>query len=303
MKPNISGKSNEIMVVMNNYLWKSEIGDMVHDTLTRVQPGLPQPEPYFDLYHIEHNTLSKFTQVHRNILIIDISDKYKAPIFKVEKNVWARSQLVIRMYAPDKTSFIQLFNEKDKELQHLFLHIERTRLMNIYKNNLKAEVRDAVLEKHQVELLVPDGFYVNINTDNFTWLWHEDPDIIQGIIVYEYPYTDTNTFTSEYLVKKRNEFTRHNIPGSSEGSYMTTELLYEPQFRELMYKDRYFAELRGLWKVVDGQFMGGPFVSLSTVDEKRNRVVTVEGFVYAGGKSKRNYLRQVEAIIYSLKIK
>jgi hypothetical protein len=32
-------------------------------------------------------------------------------------------------------------------------------------------------------------------------------------------------------------------------------------------KDKYYAELRGLWKV-ENDFMGGPFVSLSTLDEK-----------------------------------
>ncbi len=46
--------------------------------------------------------------------------------------------------------------------------------------------------------------------------------------------------------------------------------------------------------------MGGPFISLSTFDKERNRIVTVEGFVYAPKFDKRNYLRQVEAILYTL---
>jgi len=60
-------------------------------------------------------------------------------------------------------------------------------------------------------------------------------------------------------------------------------------------------EIRGLWRV-ENAFMGGPFVSLSTVDETRNRVVTVEGFVYAPKADKRNLMRQVEAVVYSLQI-
>ncbi len=52
----------------------------------------------------------------------------------------------------------------------------------------------------------------------------------------------------------------------------------------------------------NGISMGGPFVSLSVVDVKRDRIVTVEGFVFAPGKSKMNLVRQVEAVIYSLKI-
>jgi hypothetical protein len=48
--------------------------------------------------------------------------------------------------------------------------------------------------------------------------------------------------------------------------------------------------------------MGGPFVSLSTVDEERRELITVEGFVYAPQFNKRDYLRELEAIVFSLRI-
>ena len=47
--------------------------------------------------------------------------------------------------------------------------------------------------------------------------------------------------------------------------------------------------------------MGGPFVSLTQYDEQRGRIVTVDGYVYAGKKDKRNYMRQIEAIISTMK--
>ncbi|MBA7543170.1 hypothetical protein ES705_35500 [subsurface metagenome] len=52
----------------------------------------------------------------------------------------------------------------------------------------------------------------------------------------------------------------------------------------------------------DGLAMGGPFVSISQLDETRNRVVTIEGFVFAPAHEKRDLLRQVEAKILSLEI-
>jgi hypothetical protein len=72
---------------------------------------------------------------------------------------------------------------------------------------------------------------------------------------------------------------------------MSTEEMLKPEFREFEIGHRYFAQLRGLWKLENG-FMGGPFISLSTVD----------GFVYAPGAKKREFLRQVETILYSLKL-
>ena len=48
--------------------------------------------------------------------------------------------------------------------------------------------------------------------------------------------------------------------------------------------------------------MGGPFVSITTIDQKRNRIVTADGYVYGGKKNKRELVRQIEAVLYTLKI-
>jgi hypothetical protein len=48
--------------------------------------------------------------------------------------------------------------------------------------------------------------------------------------------------------------------------------------------------------------MGGPFISFSILDEKRKRIVTVDGFLYAPTDDKRDLLRQIEAILLSTKI-
>ena len=59
-------------------------------------------------------------------------------------------------------------------------------------------------------------------------------------------------------------------------------------------------ETRGLWKMLDGEAMGGPFVSLTRLDPVNGRVVTAEAFLFAAGQKKRNALRQIEAILYTL---
>ena len=71
---------------------------------------------------------------------------------------------------------------------------------------------------------------------------------------------------------------------------------------EFLHNEAYCAEVRGLWKIYNGSLMGGPFVSLSRLDEIHQRIVTIEGFVFAPGKDKRNYIRQLEAAIYSAKM-
>jgi hypothetical protein len=52
---------------------------------------------------------------------------------------------------------------------------------------------------------------------------------------------------------------------------------------------------------VQNDFMGGPFVMLAELDAFRQRVVVADGYVYAPSKDKRNFIRQVEAMIYSMR--
>jgi hypothetical protein len=60
--------------------------------------------------------------------------------------------------------------------------------------------------------------------------------------------------------------------------------------------------MRGLWKL-EGDFMGGPFYSMTFLDERTGNLVTIDGFAYAPYFDKREYIREVEAIIKTLKFK
>ena len=46
--------------------------------------------------------------------------------------------------------------------------------------------------------------------------------------------------------------------------------------------------------------MGGPFVSYSTLDEATGRVLTIDGYVYSPKLDKRNFMREVEHLVYMI---
>ena len=48
---------------------------------------------------------------------------------------------------------------------------------------------------------------------------------------------------------------------------------------------------------MENDFMGGPFYSLTLVDEGRGRLLTLEGYAYAPYFDKRPYIREVEGLI------
>ena len=48
--------------------------------------------------------------------------------------------------------------------------------------------------------------------------------------------------------------------------------------------------------------MGGPLLNYTIIDEKRNRVITIDAYVYAPNVSKKKLMKELEAIAYTLKL-
>ena len=134
------------------------------------------------------------------------------------------------------------------------------------------------------------------------WCCNNKGPMRRDLIVYSYPYIDANAFTIEQLNAKRDAVLSQLISGSVEGSYMGTEYkVIPPEMRNIMVQDSARAyEVRGLWKILNGEAMGGRYVSHTRLDHVNGRIVTTEVFLYAAGQKKRTALRQAEAILYTL---
>lgn len=300
--PNVSGSAGEVVVVMGKANWDGAIGEALKDIYLREYSILPQPEPSFDLIHIPPDAFNNIFRQNRNIIMLNIESSIPSPEIKIQNNVWAKPQTVIRLNSPTKEGMVKQLNEKSDMLYNLLENAERKRILQAFKKNLNPDARQQVMDNHHIAIPVPYNFTLDVDTTNFVWLSNETPEISQGILIYHYPYTDTATFTRNYLINKRNQFLQKYVPGPVEDSYMTTELDYHISFEEFSLRnEKYIVVMRGLWKVQNA-FMGGPFISITTLDENRNRVITMEGYVYAPRKDKRNLLRQLEAILLNFSI-
>lgn len=298
--PNVTGKAGEVIIVMEKNFWQSYIGDTIRNYFMQEMIGLPQSEPILDLVNIPSAAFSSIFKSHRNIIQTYISKSVVKPGVYVEKDLEAKPQIYIRIEAPDKNSFMTLLMDNREKILGALLKMERKRLMDMYKNYPERSVNNILFKNHNVRLNFPKGFAIRVDTTDFMWISYETPLTSQGVFVYYYDYTDTTLFLKDSLLKKRNDLLKKYVPGPREGSFMTTEGFYTPECKEFALNKKYAVEIRGLWKV-ENDYMGGPFVSFSSVDEKLNRIVTVSGYVYAPKYDKRNYLRQVESILYSLK--
>ena len=294
-----TGKAGEVIVVISKSDWESDAGGAVRDILASEYPLLPQSEPKFTLINIPQSAFTNIFQLHRNILTVTIDSGEEAQLISHE-NVWAKPQTVISITAPNQQSATNLIKQSSERMTNIYEQAERSRIIQGYKNIEEPNLRELVNAHFGGSPYFPQGYSLKKQTDNLLWISYETIYINQGIFIYKYPYSADKPLTLRNIILKRDEILRENIEGTEKDSYMTTtkdQLDFQPKLSWIKYRDRNFAEVRGLWELVNG-FMGGPFVCHSFYDNDGN-VIVLEAFVYSPKYDKRNYLRQVESIIYS----
>lgn len=295
--PGITGKAGELVVVMDDNIWKGSTGDSVFNVLAEHVYGLPQPEPMFNVVHIGSSAFTKIFQTHRNLIIIHIGADHQKKI-ELKTNVWAEPQVVIEMGAATQAEFLELFSTNASRIVGHILETEQKRIIKSYDSQLDKEVAGTVRSRFGVGLSIPRGYRIVREEDDFIWARYEDKDVTQSVLVYSEPYQRTNTFSSDGMVEVMDDFSKKYVPGPEDGSYMTTYLDYPPKLQETSINGKYASKLSGIWNV-EGALMGGPFVTYAMLDASGKNVIYLHGFVYAPGKNKRNYLRQVDAILNS----
>ncbi|MDD2559116.1 MAG: DUF4837 family protein [Bacteroidales bacterium] len=301
LAPSAVGTPWEVLVVLDKDYWDRPAGESIFAILDQDVPGLPQPEPRFVISRCDDDEFTGILKPVRNIIQIEISNKYSEPKLHYYQDQWASNQYVLKIVAPDEELFV-FFVEKNAEMITTYFELaERERSLQYIRKTHNREFSEKVYQQFGFKVLVPGFMKLSKQADNFFWASNYQNKKRQDMVIYTYPYTDKNTFTPEYLNAKRDSVMRNNIPGGPEGSYMRTQKADPPVYTGINIKAKYAAEIRGLWEI-KGDMMGGPYVSLTRLDEVNQRVVTVEVFVYAPEEDKRNLLRHNEAALYSLEL-
>jgi hypothetical protein len=292
----------EIAVTMDKAVWEGEAGEAIKADLESEVPGLPQPEAAFRIMFATSDDFGSLLTYVRNILIVNIDDKrYTSVAMMYENDRWAREQVVMTINAPDQKSVAEYLNRNPGELTRFFTRIEMNRGATLLTTDFSTGVRDSLKNKFDVLMHIPSDMTSTRSKKDFFWASNDAKTGRMDMIVYTFPYTDNNTFTAEYLIAKRDSVLKLNLLGTFPDSYMATETRAHVDYTPITVRGKYCGVLRGLWKMV-GDMMGGPFVSHIRLDEANNRIVVVEGFVYAPETNKRNYIRRLEAALYTLRL-
>lgn len=301
----ISGKTiqsapYELLIVGNKDWLDGPYGGALMDVAKSDVPGLPQSEANFRVTAINPSSFNKTFQVYGNIIHATINTNLSEPEIKIAHNVYARPQIIMSISAPDNISFAEYVKKYKEYIISTFVNSELSQKEKFLERVHNGLVTTAVKKMFDCTIFVPQDINSIKEGKDFIWASSDKQDNKQNLCVYTYPYTSEETFTLDYFIQKRDSFMKENIKGYKDNQYMTTDIR-TVESRNINVDGRFVQEVRGLWKMKN-DMMGGPFVSYSQVDTVNNRIIVAEGFVYAPEKSKRNFIRDMEASLQTLVI-
>lgn len=298
--PTSSGRPYELLAVINNGMWERPAGRALFDVLDTNVPGLPQAERSFRISNIDPQHFDRVMKIFRNIIVVDIQDIYTQPKLKYSRDVYASPQMIMTIQAPNEEEFADYVTKNSQVIIDFFVKAEMNRQVALLKKKHNDVVSTKVGSMFDCDVWVPVELSNYKQGENFLWASTNRATADMNFVIYSYPYTDENTFTKDYFIHKRDSVMKINIPGEREGMYMATDTMFV-DVENISVKGEYAMEARGLWQM-EGDMMGGPFVSHARVDRAHGRVVVVEGFIYSPDKLKRNLMRQMEASLYTLRL-
>lgn len=309
--PNSGGGQEELLVVMDKGHWEGPPGAAVRAILEQPMVGLPQQERMFRVAQCQPKDFSSLLAVHHSVLYCDIGAD--SVVFESRRDVHARPQLLIRVGARNAESWIERWQEGALDAVKAFGLHQRERTAKRLRRERDDAMCAQLTDRLGITFDVPLGYRVRELAEDFAWLQRDrimtgsglEHNVIEGVLVHIHPYASDSTWSVPFLVQQRDSVTRASVPGPSPGSYMMVQRAFEdldlmPTGGAVELQGRFAYLMRGLYGM-HGAKMGGPFISLSTLDPEGKRVITVEGFVYAPQFDKRQYVRELEALLFSLR--
>lgn len=293
------GKPYEMIVVCPQQEWTGELGDTLRAILTAPVPYLNQTEPLFDVLRVTERGFTNMVVDHRNILKVVVDPTLPQASVAVQYDITSEPQIVLTLQGPDDKELVEYLSAHRDELLHVLEQAERDRAVKYNRAFNNPGIEQSIRKTFGIEMSVPKGYTLAADEPDFLWARYEYPTASQGFFLYSYPYEGPQSLSEEALLAARNRFAAR-IPGPADGSYMTTSEVFPPEYRMFRLEGRLWCELRGFWDVA-GDFMGGPFVSYTTVDTAAGRVLTLDCYVYSPKLHKRNFLRGVEHLLYGIR--
>lgn len=298
--PTSSGNPYEVMIVAEDSIWDGYAGRAMRYVLNKPLKGLPQEESAFHVSRVAPQHYDRITNLFRNIIVFQVGKEYAQTKFKFERDVYSYPQIIMTVQGPTSAEVSMYITEHTDYIIDFFSDEEINRAAREYHDEHNIKFANKVKEMFDCEFYIPVDIKKMKVGEDFIWASNDALSGLQNIVIYSYPYVSEKVFRKGVYIALRDSFMKRNIPGERPDQYMATDKNHVT-VKNIHVRGEFAQEARGLWHM-ENDAMGGPFVAHSVVDTVNNRVVVVEGFVYAPEKMKRSMLRRLEAALYTLKV-
>ena len=311
------GSPDKIIVIADSTQWL-EIGDDVEAALEKIIYS-PQPEPVFSILQKNPDELGKL-QRFPNLLFIgtldadndmrDLLDKLltddararvaqdSAFLFN-KQDPWARRQLLGLAVAKDVSTLKKNLQSQGEQLFNLYdEHISTNMFRDLFAHFEQKDISKAMMAKHGWTIRVPHDYYVAADSSALRYVWLRRFNPQRWISVYWEPVDDPSILSKEWVLSRRDEI----IKPMYDGDYIYEDDIIKTQEKVVNFNERYAIRLDGVWQN-DKHVMGGAFRSFAFYDEIDRRLYLIDLAVYAPGRRKYQYVRQMAGIVSTFKTK
>lgn len=287
--PAASANPYEVLVM-------GDVDSLVSHMLSVPMPALPQSEPMFDVRQVDPARFKGKLLLARNVVVVRWNRKWLGkPSLHIERDRYARPQLIVYVdvgAADDLKQFIATNQQRVRQLL-----VTNEYLSAILQLQRKHSVRSGRLINsmfHHTVLLPADMTYYKVGKD-FLWVSNNTAQGMQNLCIYTLSGTDDQPF------ERMDSVLKANMKGETDRMYMRT--VARSMIKENVRFGGQSCRLqRGLWEMV-GDAMGGPLVRRIVKDSVAGKSLVLDAFVYAPEMGKRNKMREMEAVLLTVKRK
>ena len=322
VKPIAMGKTNQLVIIADQEIWDGPVGDSIRHYYSTAYPILPQPEPIFDLLHFSLEDLSKEPlrkELRTYMVVGDLNTKNSTVTemlvndlgkektsngkqsVVIGKDKWAAGQKFFYLFGKGEDQLISNITNAFPTISKKINEFDLEQVdANAYLGQENRIIQNVIKDRFGFDIKIPSNYVIAIDTTDLMWIRQDDRYSVNNILIQRIPYTDKSQISKAGIKQIRNEFGKMFVSTSDkQNTYMRVNDVDLPMYtRPVTVDKKYALEARGIWEIVN-DFMGGSFISYLILDETKNELIYLDGFIHAPGKKKRDYIQRLEHILQS----
>src|SRR5690606_37462774 len=231
-----TGDINHLTVLIEDALWKGEVGDFIRKKFAASVEGLPQEEPVFSLVQHTDKSGDDFFCKNRNILIVE---KTTENFFEIRNDDFALNQNVIYISGKNTPEIMKIIEQQSDSIIKVLKTSEILEAQNLME--LSSIDSQKISDKFGIDLIVSSDYNYVLEDQNFLWLRKEIQNGNANLIIYTTPLFDAEERSEviEHITMSRDSIGAKYIKSrEDEAAFMVTEQAYSPYFNQVKFSDR-----------------------------------------------------------------